>query len=69
VVERLQDDRGAAGELLRDTACVGGAREPAGLPGQVDRVIGGLQSRTCLDQPEAGRAQAARADEALDVRL
>jgi hypothetical protein len=68
VVQRLQHDRGAPGEGGCDAARIGRAAERSRPPGDVARVLRERDLRARLDQAEAGKAQAARADEPLDVR-
>jgi hypothetical protein len=63
----LEDDRRAGFELLEHAPDVGGAGERRRPPGKVDGVVVDLELGAFLDEPESREADAARADEPLDV--
>lgn len=58
-VQALEDDRRAALELGEDPLDVCGAREGLRPPGEVLRVVGDLELRSGLREPEAREAQPA----------
>ena len=67
VVQRLEDDRRALGERRGDAVGVGRSGELGRPPGNVRRILRERDLRAGLDQAEAREAQAAGADQPLDV--
>ena len=68
-VQALDHDRGSRLELGEHALDVRGARERHRPPRKVDRVVGDLELRPLLDEPEGGKAQPRLADEPLDLPL
>ena len=66
-LERLEDDRRAALELLCDPLDPSGSGERGGRPRNVLRVVAGEDLRILLDDPERGMPEAAGRDPPLDL--
>jgi hypothetical protein len=67
-MQPLKDDRRAVLELGEDTLDIGSARKGLRAPREVGRVGGDIELRAGLGEAEAGKAEAAGAEEPLDVR-